>query len=146
MILFPCRLFSFHAGLFLIHKDDLVWASERFSADTRLDGETEIFRSDCGGKFRGRSADVCDRYRAKRESTTRGTLGLDGWAERGLAMLGVARLVARVRAGSLFGDVEVPNMMDYLRAEAMNEGCHQVKRTKSSSYPDEEGALRDVAW
>lgn len=45
---------------FLVKEIDVEWALERFSADPRLDEDTETIRTDCGREIEVRVAELCD--------------------------------------------------------------------------------------
>lgn len=99
---------------FLVRHGELAWASRLFLADTRFDGETEIIRADCGGEF-DRFAELCDRFKIQCEFMIPDTRRLSGCTERRLASWEFTHVAARVRAGTLFRYVKMPNTTDYFR-------------------------------
>ena len=104
---------------FLHHKSDAADAFERFLVDVRADGmpsSVEIVRSDGGGEFEGRFADLCRTRGIKQEFTTADSPEYNGVAERALGLIDASARAAVVQAQELYPHVELPST-DSLWAE-----------------------------
>ena len=123
---------------FLRHKSDAAEAFERFLVDVRADGmpsSVEIVRSDGGGEFEGRFADLCRTRGIKQEFTTADSPEYNGVAERALGMIDAAARSAIIQAQELYPHVQLPST-ESLWAEAYRWACDSINRTASSANPD----------
>lgn len=87
-----------------------------------------------GGKLKYRFSEVYGRHRIKHAFTTPDIPRLDGYTERGLADLKVTPLASRVRAGSLFGGVNMPSTSDNLWAEAAHCARDSLRKAATPAY------------
>ena len=109
---------------FLKHKSDAAVAFEQYLADYRVEGvpcEVFIARTDGGGEFQGKFADICRRHGIKQELTPPNSPKYNGVAERALAMITDAALASRIQAREMFPDAPIG---PELWAEAISCTCH----------------------
>ena len=108
------------------HKPDAAYTFATFLSDLRVEGipsEVIMIRSDDGGEFSvGKFGKLCRERNIKQEFTTADIPEYNGVAERELALIGSAALLARIYSSELFPGFSFPNGPP-LWAEAMNWAC-----------------------
>ena len=109
---------------FISHKSDASEAFKHFLADLRVEGipsEVVVVRSDNDGEFnQGGFGQLCKEINIKQQfTTTADSPEYNDVAERRLAMIESATLVARIQASELFPGFDIPEKPS-LWAEAMS--------------------------
>ena len=111
----------------------------QFVCDVRADGippSIQICRSDNGGEVSGKDfVKACRHFGIKQEFTPLHSPKFNGVAERGLAMIEATARAARIQAGHLYPNLNVPES-EWLWAESMNWACYSLNRTCTTANPD----------
>ena len=111
---------------FISHKSDGAYTMAIFLSDLRVEGfpsEVIIIRSDDGGELGvGKFGKLCRVRSIKQEFTTADIPEYYGVAERELALIESATLVARIHSSELFSGFSIPDRPSSW-AEAMNWAC-----------------------
>ena len=136
-MLLICDEFSrFTWTYFIRQKFDTVALFEQFSADERVAGTSsavEVVRSDEGDELKGDCAKLCRRHNIRQEfTTTADSAKFNGVAERHIAMVKPAGLVAQVQAEPLFRGFKVPSG-SRLWSARNSWACYAINRTATSA-------------
>ena len=120
---------------FLANKSEAYIGLKDFLSDVASEGKVEVIRSDNGGEFRGRFAEVCRDNSILQQFTPPGRPEYNGVAERGISMVDKAQMAARLHAKELYPSENVPDCPS-LWYEASLWAVDALNRTATRANPN----------